>query len=66
MEARDIVGTRLTAVWRRLTPTDLTYSDVATAFIDVDEELSGERYQEELREIFHWREIYEDPGPVKI
>jgi hypothetical protein len=66
MEARDIVGTRLTAAWRRLSPTDLTYSDVATALIDVDFELSGEQYQDELREIFHWREIYEDPGPVKV
>jgi hypothetical protein len=66
MEARDIVGARLTAAWDRLSPTDLTYSGVATALIDIDEELSGERYQAELREIFHWREIYEDPGPVKI
>ena len=66
MEARDMVGMRLTTAWRRLSPTDLTYSDVATALIDIDEEISGQLYQEELREIFHWREIYEDPGPVKI
>ena len=66
MEARDIVGRRLTAAWRRLSPNDLGYGDVATALIDIDYELSGERYQEELRQIFHWREIYEDLGPVKI
>jgi hypothetical protein len=66
MEARDIVGTRLTAAWKQMSPTDLTYSDVATMLIDVDRQISGDRYQEELREIFHWREIYEDPGPVKI
>jgi hypothetical protein len=66
MEARDIVGTRLTAAWHRLSPTDLTYSDVATALIDIDEEISGELYQEELHEIFHWREIYENPPPAKI
>ncbi|HVI91828.1 MAG TPA: hypothetical protein VM659_26270 [Dongiaceae bacterium] len=59
MEARDIVGTRLTAAWHRLSATDLSYADVATALLDIDREISGERYQEELREIFHWREIYE-------
>jgi hypothetical protein len=66
LEARDIVGTRLTAAWDHLSPTDLTYSDVATALIDIDLNLSGERYQEELRDIFHWREIYEVLAPVKI
>ncbi len=66
MEARDIVGTRLTAPRHRLSPTDLTYADVATALIDIDYEHSGERYQEELRAIFHWREIYEVPAAVKI
>lgn len=66
MEARDIVGARLTAAWLRLSPTDLTYADVATALIDIDYELSGEYYQEELREIFRWREIEEVPVPVKI
>lgn len=66
VEARDIVGTRLTAAWHQLSPTDLTYSDIAAALIDIDSELSGRRYQEELREIFHWREIYETQVPVKI
>ncbi len=66
MEARDIVGRRLTACWRRLSPTDLSYADVATALIDVDYEISGEMYQEELNAIFEWREIYPHLGPVKI
>jgi hypothetical protein len=66
MDARDLLGQQLTAAWRGLSPTDLAYSNVATTLLDVDQQANGEGHQAELRDIFHWREIYEDPAPAKI
>jgi len=65
MQARDAVGNRLTAAWEKLLPTDLTFSSVVTHLIDADFAISGARHQEQLREVFRWREIYEEPHPVK-
>jgi hypothetical protein len=59
MVARDIIGHRLCATWKRLSPNDLSYSDVATAFLVSHKAPGGDPYRAELIEIFHWREIYE-------
>jgi hypothetical protein len=55
--ARDSVGMRLTQAWSALSPDDLTYGDVADAFLAADARQTGDRHQEELRRIFDWREI---------
>jgi hypothetical protein len=65
MEARDAVGARLAAAWDGLSPNDLRFSDVATEFLIVNRRMGGERYEAELREIFHWREIYESVGYLR-
>ena len=57
MTARDIIGERLTATWQTLSPNNLSFSDVATAFLTAGN--GSDPYRAEFREIFHWREIYE-------
>ena len=56
-EARDFLGERLAMTWRRLSPADLTFSDVARAFLTADRQLSGMTYQDLIVTCFHWREI---------
>lgn len=60
MDARDAVGLRLASTWSTMSATDFKYSDLLTALLDVDYRLTGDLYQEELSEIFRWREIYEE------
>jgi hypothetical protein len=56
-EARDAIGARLVATWSGLSPNALSYAEVAAKFLEVDRLLAGDHYQEEVREIFRWREI---------
>jgi hypothetical protein len=63
-QARDVVGARLAETWQTLSPNDLSYEDVAAAFLVADRRQGGGQYQAELRNIFHWREIYETVTPV--
>ncbi len=65
-EARDAVGTRLAAAWEVLSPNDLSYSDVATAFLSVTQRLADERHHQQFQESLHWRGIFEYVMPVQI
>ena len=66
MVARDIIGQRLCTTWKSLSPNDLSYSDVATAFLAAQSEPGRDPYGVELIEIFHWRQIYETVSHVQI
>jgi hypothetical protein len=57
VEARDYLGTALAIAWQRLSPDFFEYSDVASAMLAVDRDLSGGRYRDEISEAFDWREI---------
>jgi hypothetical protein len=61
-----MLGFRLVETWRVLSPNDLRFADVATAFLAVDQRMTGRSNREALREIFHWRDIYEIVNPVWI
>jgi hypothetical protein len=65
MVSRDIIGQRLCATWKSLSPNDLSYSDVATAFLSAQSELGRDPYRAELTDIFHWRQIYETVSHVQ-
>jgi hypothetical protein len=65
-QARDMLGFRLVETWRVLSPNDLRFADVATAFLAVDQRMTGRSNREALLEIFHWRDIYEIVNPVWI
>jgi hypothetical protein len=57
LDARDYLGLALARIWPRLRPDFLTYADVGDAFLEVDRELSGGRYQRAIASNFLWREI---------
>lgn len=57
LEARDRMGTYLAETWSRLSPDFLGYDDVAATLLDVDDELTGGRYQQLIRVNFHLRDI---------
>lgn len=65
MVARDIIGQRLCTTWKGLSPNNLSYSDVAAAFLASHCEPGADTYRAEFAEIFHWREIYETLSPVQ-
>ena len=58
-ESRDAIGTRLAAAWEVLSPNDLSYSDVAAAFLSIDQRLDDGRYNSPFQGSFHWRGIVE-------
>jgi len=62
LEARDHLGACLARAWQRLSPDNLSYVDLQQAFATADLELTGGRYQREIRQSFAWREI----GAVEI
>jgi hypothetical protein len=55
--ARDYLGAALAETWKRMSPDLLRYAGFADLMLDVDRELSGGRYREEMVESFTWREI---------
>jgi hypothetical protein len=55
--ARDIVGERLARTWEAISPHNLHFTSVATKFLTVDRHLTGEKYQNVLRECLLWRKI---------
>lgn len=64
--ARDIVGSRLAAMWEVLSPNDLSYSDVAAAFLSIDQWFTDGRHYPQFQESFHWRGIFEYVTTMKI
>jgi hypothetical protein len=56
IEARDIVGALCAAAFRQLR-TDLTYAQVAEAFLCADRLVTGGRLRGLIRECFDWRQI---------
>ncbi len=62
IDARDILGTFLADTWQRLNRNDLTYADVAEAFLDVEHEHTGGRYTQMFSQNFAMRDI----GMVKV
>ena len=65
IDARDYVGICLASIWRGLHSNDLSFSDVRNAWLAVDRERFGARHQDEIRENFDWREIYEHSVGVR-
>jgi len=57
VDARDILGTFLADTWQRLRANDLTYANVADAFLEVDEEHTGGRYESIIAGNFKMRDI---------
>jgi hypothetical protein len=55
LAARDYFGTALAESWKRLSPHFLDYEDAAAALMQVDGELTGGRFREEMAESFRWR-----------
>lgn len=56
-EARDMVGIRLAQCWLRLDENNFSFAHVAETFLQVDWELTGDRYQDRIKRIFGWRGI---------
>jgi hypothetical protein len=56
IEARDIVGALCASAFRQLHP-DLTFTEVAAAFLRADGFVTGGRLRPVIRECFEWREI---------
>jgi hypothetical protein len=56
-ESRDIFASYLVSAWRTLSPDQLTLGDAAAALLAADMQISSGLYQNEMREIFKWREI---------
>lgn len=54
-DARDIVGERLVKSWRRLVADELTLWGAAASLMTVDRALSGNRYQDIIRDCLRWR-----------
>lgn len=66
IDARDILGTFLADTWQRLDRNDLTYADVAQAFLSVDQDHTGGRYQRLIEGNFKMRDIGDvDVGPQR-
>jgi hypothetical protein len=60
--ARDYWGRALAETWKRMSPDFLEYAAFADLLLDVDRELSGGRFQQEMIESFVWRDI----GRVRV
>jgi hypothetical protein len=64
LDARDLIGTLLARTWGQISPSGLTFADVGDAFLAVDRDLTGGKYQSTILENFAWREIGAVPlGP---
>ncbi len=57
VEARDFMGFALAETWNRLSADYFTYEQVAEAFVETDDLMSGGRYRRAIVESFDWREI---------
>ena len=57
VDARDILGTFLADTWQRLSANDLTYANVADAFLAVDFEHTGGRFESIIAGNFKMRDI---------
>ena len=66
LEARDYIGTLLARTSERLSPHNLTFGDVGDAFLSVDRELTGGKYQGSISESFVWREIGAIPAGPRL
>jgi hypothetical protein len=62
VEARDILGSYLAELWRRLPPDHLTYPLVREILREVDRDFSGGEYQRIIQNNFDYREI----GQVRV
>ncbi len=62
VETRDYLGVLLAETWKRLSPDNLDYVEIARTMLGVDRILSGGCYREEMLEAFEWREI----GRVRV
>ena len=56
VDARDYMGMMLSRSWEYLS-WDLDYSMVAQSLLYADQELFGGQYQDDIAEVFDWREI---------
>jgi hypothetical protein len=57
LEARDYVGVTFAETLRRLSADYLNYDDVGAAMLEVDLEMTGGRYQNDIISNLRWREI---------
>jgi hypothetical protein len=57
LEARDYVGVAFAETLRRLSPDYLNYDDVGAMLLEVDLEMTGGRYQNDIISNLRWREI---------
>jgi hypothetical protein len=57
LEARDHLGIALAETCRRLSPDYLNYHDVGDAMLEIDREMTGGRYLDDIISNFGWREI---------
>jgi len=55
--ARDYVGYCLAAAWKELGPDDLVFGEVEQSILCADWQLSGGRHEQQILEVFDWREI---------
>lgn len=59
LDARDHLGIALAETLRRLSPDHLNYEDVGDTLLDIDREMTGGRYVDDIISNFRWREIGE-------
>jgi hypothetical protein len=57
VDARDTVARLLAATWQQLSGNDLLYSDVETAMIAADRQMTGGQLRHILSSNFRWRQI---------
>ena len=57
LEARDYVGVAFAETLRRLSADYLNYDDVGAVMLEVDLEMTGGRYQNDIISNLRWREI---------
>lgn len=57
IDARDLMGGYLAAIWSRLAPDALDYAEVGAALLAVDRERTSGRYQRLIRNDLGWRGI---------
>ena len=62
--ARDYLGTYLADAWQMLDPRTISYKGVGNALIDIDEDITGGRFQQIIKGNFEMRDIgFAVPGP---
>ncbi len=57
LEARDYLGQILALTWNNFSPHFLTYRDIGTKMLSVDQDLTNGKNQDTIRDCFKWREI---------